>query len=52
MRKALDFIRFKYIELKVWLHLKKNGTPFELFQFGIFWMAVMVLTSMLIGKIL
>lgn len=31
---------------------KKNGTPFELFQFGLFWMAVLVLTSILIGKIL
>ena len=52
MRKLIDTAILKFIELKVWLHMKKNGTPFELFQFGLFWMAVLVLTSILIGKIL
>ena len=52
MRKYIDLIVFKYIELKLWLHAKKNGTPFEMFQFGLFWMLIMILTSMLIGKIL
>lgn len=52
MRKLIDKILFKFIEFKVWLHLKKNGTQWDKFQFGLFWMAVLVLTSILIGKIL
>ena len=52
MRKLIDKILFKFIELKIWLHQKKNGTPWDLFQFGLFWMVIMILTSMLIGKIL
>ena len=52
MRKIKDYIIFKAIELKVWLHLKKNGTPFDLFQFGLFWMLVLILASWLLGKIL
>jgi len=52
MRKLSNEIRFRYIMLRVWLHEKKNGTPFEMFQFGLFWMLIMILTSMLIGKIL
>ena len=52
MRKLTNKIVFKFIELKVWLHQKKNGTTWDLFQFGLFWMLIMILTSMLIGKIL
>ena len=52
MRKLTDKILFKFIELKVWLHQKKNGTTWDMFQFGVFWMLIMVLTSMLLGKIL
>ena len=52
MRKLIDKAIFKFIEFKVWLHQKKNGTPWDMFQFGLFWMIIMVLTSMLIGKIL
>ena len=52
MRKLIDKAMFKFIELKVWLHQKKNGTTWDMFQFGLFWMLMMVLTSMLIGKIL
>jgi hypothetical protein len=52
MRKLTDKILFKFIELKVWLHQKKNGTTWDMFQFGLFWMLIMILTSMLIGKIL
>ena len=52
MRKLANEIRFRYIMLRVWLYEKKNGTPFEMFQFGLFWMLIMVLTSILIGKIL
>ncbi len=52
MRKLINKAIFKFIELKVWLHQKKNGTTWDLFQFGLFWMLIMILTSMLIGKIL
>ena len=52
MRKIKDYIIFKAIELKVWLHMKKNGDTLDLFQFGLFWLVVMILSSMLIGKIL
>ena len=52
MRKLTNKIVFKFIELKVWLHEKKNGTTWDMFQFGVFWMLIMVLTSMLLGKIL
>jgi hypothetical protein len=52
MRKLTDKILFKFIELKLWLHQKKNGTTWDMFQFGVFWMLIMVLTSMLLGKIL
>jgi hypothetical protein len=52
MKKLTHKILFKFIELKLWLHQKKNGTTWDMFQFGLFWMLIMVLTSMLIGKIL
>jgi len=52
MKKIADKILFKFIELKVWLHQKKNGSTWDMFQFGLFWMLIMILTSMLIGKIL
>ena len=52
MRKLIDKAIFKFIELKVWLHQKKNGTTWDMFKFGLFWMLIMILTSILIGKIL
>jgi len=52
MRKLIDKAIFKFIEFKVWLHQKKNGSTWDMFQFGLFWMLIMILTSMLIGKIL
>ena len=52
MKKITDKILFKFIEFKVWLHQKKNGSTWDMFQFGLFWMLIMILTSMLIGKIL
>ena len=52
MRKIIDSIVFKFIEFKIWLHQKKNGSTWDKFQFALFVMLVMVLTSMLIGKIL
>ena len=38
MRKYIDLVVFKYIELKLWLHEKKNGSTWNKFQFGLFWM--------------
>ena len=52
MKKLTDKVLFKFIELKVWLHQKKNGSTWDKFQFGLFCMLIMILTSMLIGKIL
>ena len=52
MRKLIDKAMFKFIELKLWLHQKKNGSTWDMFQFGLFWMLVMVLTSILLGKII
>jgi len=52
MRKLTDKILFKFIEFKVWLHQKKNGSTWDKFQFALFWMLVMVLTSILLGKII
>ena len=52
MKKLTNKIVFKFIELKLWLHEKKNGTTWDMFQFGVFWMLIMILTSMLLGKIL
>jgi hypothetical protein len=52
MKKIIDSIVFKYIEFKLWLHEKKNGSTWDKFQFALFWMLVMVLTSILLGKII
>lgn len=52
MRKLIDNIVFKFIEFKIWLHQKKNGSTWDKFQFALFVMVVMVLTSILLGKII
>ena len=52
MKKYIDLAILKYIELKLWLHAKWNGTPWDKFQFSLFWMLIMILASILIGKIL
>ena len=52
MKKIIDFAILKYIEFKLWLHEKKNGNNWDKFQFALFWMLVMVLTSILLGKII
>ena len=52
MKKLIDNIVFKFIEFKIWLHQKKNGSTWDKFQFALFWMLVMVLTSILLGKII
>ena len=52
MRKLIDNIVFKFIEFKIWLHQKKNGTTWDKFQFALFVMVVMILSSILLGKII
>ena len=52
MKKIIDNIVFKFIELKVWLHQKKNGSTWDKFQFALFVMVIMILTSILLGKII
>jgi len=52
MSKIIDKIVFKFIEFKVWLQQKKEGSTWDKFQFALFWMLIMILTSMLIGKML
>jgi hypothetical protein len=52
MRKLIDKIVFKFIEFKIWLHQKKNGSTWDKFQFALFVILVMVLTSILLGKII
>jgi len=52
MRKYIDLAIFKFIEFKVWLHQKKEGSTWDKLQFALFWMLIMILTSMLIGEIL
>ena len=52
MRKYIDLAIFKFIEFKIWLHQKKEGSTWDKFQFALFWMLIMILTSMLIGEIL
>lgn len=52
MRKYIDLAIFKYIEFKLWLQAKKNGTTWDKFQFALLVMLVMVLTSILLGKII
>ena len=52
MRKLIDKAVFKFIEFKVWLKQKKEGSTWDKFQFALFWMLVMILTSILLGKII
>lgn len=52
MKKIIDSIVFKFIEFKIWLHQKKNGTTWDKFQYALFWMVVMILSSILLGKII
>ena len=52
MRKLIDNIVFKFIEFEVWLHQNKNGSTWDKFQFALFVMVIMILTSILLGKII
>ena len=50
MRKLIDNIVFKYIELKVWLHAKRNGTTWDKFQYGVFWLIIITSVTYILGK--
>ena len=52
MSKIIDSIVFKFMKFKIWLHQKKNGTTWDKFQYSIFWMVILILTSILLGKII
>ena len=50
--KGYIYFLFKYILLKIWLYEKKHGTPFEMFQFGLFWMVLISILIITVGKLL
>ena len=52
MRKLIDKAIFKFIEFKVWLHQKKNGTNWDKFIFGAILIAALIVTSKIVGFIL
>jgi len=52
MKKLINKAIFKFIELKVWLHEKKNGTNWDKFIFGAILIATLIVTSKIIGFIL
>ena len=52
MRKLIDKAIFKFIELKLWLHQKKNGSTWDMFQFGAILIAALIVTSKIVGFIL
>ena len=52
MRKYIDLAIFKYIEFKLWLHQKKNGTTWDKFIFGAILIAALIVTSKIVGFIL
>ena len=52
MRKYIDLVVFKYIELKLWLRAKYNGTNWDKFIFGAILIAALIVTSKIIGFIL
>ena len=52
MKKLIDKILFKFIELKVWLHQKKNGTTWDMFIFCAILISALIVTSKIVGFIL
>ena len=52
MRKLIDKAVFKFIEFKIWLHQKKNGTTWDKFVFGAILIAALIVTSKIVGFIL
>jgi len=52
MRKYIDLAIFKFIEFKVWLHQKVNGSTWDKFIFGVILIATLIVTSKILGFIL
>ena len=52
MRKIKDYIIFKAIEFKVWLHQKKNGSTWDKFILGSILIATLIVLAKIIGFIL
>lgn len=52
MKKLIEYFIIKYIDFKIWIHKKKRGSTWDKFQYGIFWMVILILTSILLGKII
>ncbi len=52
MSKIIEYFIIKYIDFKIWIHQKKRGSTWDKFQYSIFWMVILILTSILLGKII
>jgi hypothetical protein len=52
MRKYIDLVVFKYIELKLWLHKKKEGSTWDKFILGSILIAILIVVAKIIGFIL
>lgn len=52
MRKIKDYIIFKAIELKVCLHMKKNGSTWDKFILGSVLIATLIVLAKIVGFIL
>lgn len=52
MKKVKEAVIFKLIEMSVWMDMKRHGSNWEKFQWGAIWLAVITLTSWIIGKII
>ena len=52
MRKLIDKAMFKFIELKLWLHQKKNGSTWDKFILGSILIATLIVLAKIIGFIL
>ena len=49
MRKLIDKIVFKFIEFKIWLHQKKNGSTWDKFILGSVLIATLIVLAKIIG---
>ena len=52
MKKIIEYFIIKYIDFKIWIQKKKQGSTWDKFQYSIFWMVILILTSILLGKII
>lgn len=52
IKKAKEAVIFKLIELSVWMDMKRKGSNWDLFQWGVVWLGVITLSAWIIGKII